>query len=271
MSRQVELGLDDLLVGRLALFSHGLQCPGCHLDHGTVLIQGQHRQRAAGIADPLQAAELARRQFLAQQDRGTEAICTLGYAHQRSSLSNGKSRIETKERRPGVGWSGVIRSGRATAIGQPGDERGVFRRAAAQFDHGAKRRVSPFKSAAGSSQRPGNTVERYNPSSPIGCGTSITLFLTEPEDFVRFDRADNVFLHPGPLVIGLLRPQVRVPCRLGNLDNQLRGAVDVAFFVMAPAAEFGEEPEQRIRLWLALPAEDGRGVDQDLTPGVFSA
>ena len=45
------------------------------------------------------------------------------------------------------------------------------------------------------------------------------------------------------------------------------GAVDVAFFLMAPAAAFGEDAEQRIRLRLAFPAEDGGGVVQDVHAG----
>ena len=43
--------------------------------------------------------------------------------------------------------------------------------------------------------------------------------------------------------------------------------MDVAFFIMAPAAAFGEDAEQRIRLRLALPAEDRGGVVQDLDAG----
>ncbi len=43
--------------------------------------------------------------------------------------------------------------------------------------------------------------------------------------------------------------------------------MDIAFFLMAPAAAFGEDAEQRIRLRLALPAEDGGGVVQHLHAG----
>src|SRR5690242_6536015 len=70
------------------------------------------------------------------------------------------------------------------------------------------------------------------------------VFLREPEDLVRIDRADDVFQHPSSLVIGPLWSQVYVPCRLGNLDDQLRCAVDVTSFIMTPAAAFGEDAEQ---------------------------
>src|SRR5271157_1441606 len=143
----------------------------------------------------------------------------------------------------------------------------MFRRGAAQFDHGAE----PPRIALQKCGRVEPKARKHRRTvQPIVSDRSWhqhTLFLTEPEDFVRFDRADDVFQHPGPLVIGLLWPQVHVPCRLGNLDNQLRGAVDVAFFLMAPAAAFGEDAEQRIRLRLALPAEDGGGVAQPLNAG----
>ena len=68
MPRQVDLGLDDLLVGRLAVLPLALEGLGGHLDHRAVLIEGHHRQRSVGIADPLQPAELARRQSLAEQN-----------------------------------------------------------------------------------------------------------------------------------------------------------------------------------------------------------
>ena len=66
LPRQVDLGLDDLLVGRLAIGPLGLQRLGGHLDHRAVLIQGHHGQGPVGIADPLQPPELARRQALAE-------------------------------------------------------------------------------------------------------------------------------------------------------------------------------------------------------------
>ena len=68
----VELGLDDLLVGRLAVVALGLEGLLGHLDHRAVLVEGHHRQRPVRVADPLQTPELARRQTLAQQDRGAQ-------------------------------------------------------------------------------------------------------------------------------------------------------------------------------------------------------
>ena len=78
MPRQINLGLDNLFVSRLAVLPFRLEGLGGHLDHRAILIEGHHRQRPVGIADPLQPSELARRQTLAEQDHGaqtTRALC----------------------------------------------------------------------------------------------------------------------------------------------------------------------------------------------------
>ena len=60
------------------------------------------------------------------------------------------------------------------STGQPRNERGVIGRGAARGQRRREaRRVSAVKSAAGSSQRPGNADERYSPSSPIGRCTNV--------------------------------------------------------------------------------------------------
>ena len=71
VAHQVELGVDDLVVRRLAHFAAFPQGLRRHLDHRAVLVQGQHGEGAVGIADPLQAPELAGRQPSGQQGHGT--------------------------------------------------------------------------------------------------------------------------------------------------------------------------------------------------------
>ena len=83
LPHHVELGLDDLLVGRLAVLPLGLEGLRRHLDHRAVLVEGQHGQRPVRVADPLQAPELAGRQPLAQQGRGAQAFCTVRDSHQK--------------------------------------------------------------------------------------------------------------------------------------------------------------------------------------------
>jgi hypothetical protein len=78
MPGQINLGLNDLFVCRLAVLPFGFEGLRRHLDHRTVLVEGHHRQCPVGITDPLQPSELARRQVFAEQHNGaqtTRAFC----------------------------------------------------------------------------------------------------------------------------------------------------------------------------------------------------
>jgi hypothetical protein len=68
------------------------------------------------------------------------------------------------------------------------------------------RRVSPFKSAMGSSQRPGNALKRYGAIVSDRLLYQCTLLKIEPTDFVWVECAPNVFENTGPLVIVARRP-----------------------------------------------------------------
>ena len=64
---QDDLGFDDFGEGRFAFFSLLFQAVLDHADHGAVLVGSDHGQRTVVVADPLQAAQLARGQTQAEQ------------------------------------------------------------------------------------------------------------------------------------------------------------------------------------------------------------
>jgi hypothetical protein len=55
----MHFGIDDLIEGRLAILAFFLEAVLDHRDHGTILIEGHHRQGAVGIADALEPAQFA--------------------------------------------------------------------------------------------------------------------------------------------------------------------------------------------------------------------
>ena len=113
-------------------------------------------------------------------------------------------------------------SGISTGRRQPGDERRVFGRGAAEVDHGAKpppvARQERDRDRARGRGRPPNDRCRLR-RAPVD---EATVTKDEPEDLVRLDGADDVFQHPSPLIVLQLRSQVDVPGRLRDLDDQLR-------------------------------------------------
>src|SRR5271157_650357 len=157
----------------------------------------------------------------------------------------------------------------ASGRGQPSDELGVFGRGAAEVEHGTQPltvarekclRIEP------QSRKGGRTIQ------PIAADWSLhqhALFLAKPEDFVRVHRVYDILQDPGLLIVGQLRPEVDVPGRLGDLDDEFWSTVDEPALVPRPTAAFGQDAEQPVRLRLALPAQDRRGVVHDLHSGAF--
>ena len=90
----------------------------------------------------------------------------------------------------------------------------------------------------------------------------------EPADFGRIDRHDDVFQHPGPLIVFKLRPEVDFAAGGRHLDSQLRGAAKILALVAALTAAFGEDPQQDIGLRLTLVVKKDRGVARRSTPDV---
>ena len=58
-----------------------------------------------------------------------------------------------------------------------------------------------------------------------------SLLQAEPEDLVGIDCLDDVLEDAGMLVVGQLGPQVDIPRRLGDFDDQLRRAVNKAILI----------------------------------------
>ncbi len=84
----------------------------------------------------------------------------------------------------------------------------------------------------------------------------------EPVDLVGVELHYDIFLDPGPLVIGLLRAQVVGAARAGDLDEQLRSAGKIAFRVVPDLPpQLGSDVKLTIRLRLPLLIQlDSRSV-----------
>ena len=69
---QNDLGLDQFVIGRLAILAFLFEAVLDHADHGIVLIRGHHGQGAVVVADALQTAQFAGRQMKAQEASDAE-------------------------------------------------------------------------------------------------------------------------------------------------------------------------------------------------------
>src|SRR5208337_11909 len=84
----------------------------------------------------------------------------------------------------------------------------------------------------------------------------------EPVDQVGVELHNDIFLHPSPLVIGLLRAQVEGAARAGDLNDQLRSAGKIALRVVPDLPpQLGSDVKLTIRLRLPLLIQlDSRSV-----------
>src|SRR5262249_3509097 len=82
----------------------------------------------------------------------------------------------------------------------------------------------------------------------------------------RLDRSHKIFEHSGTLVIVELRAEVGKSRCVSNLDNQFGDTVDKLWIGLRLASKFGQDAQQGIRLWLALPSQDRGGTAEGLYP-----
>src|SRR5262249_38550454 len=96
--RQLNFSLDNLLKGRLTGLPPPLEAVAYHRDHGAVLIERHHGQRAVGIANALETAQLAGGEVEPQKARYAQGAASLSHGSrrpflvQRSALEGGPDR-----------------------------------------------------------------------------------------------------------------------------------------------------------------------------------
>jgi hypothetical protein len=123
--------------------------------------------------------------------------------------------------------------------------------------------MSSLSNACGSSQSPGNTVERYNPSGSGDTSTSRPSCRLKPDDLIGLQSPDDVFEDSRPLIVGLLRTKVDGLRGPGDFNDQLGCTPDVFPLIPCLATALGQNPEHVLGLWLAQVVQLGRRITEN--------